>query len=254
LNFKKERNTTFNNMSLKGKNILITGASRRIGRMLALTIAQQQATVLVHHGNSPSEAEETATAVRELGGQAQIIQADLRDPEQTGTIMEKALQFGPLYALVNNAAIFEAFNLETTDLETWERHLRINLTAPFVLSQAFAKQAPPPLNGKIINILDWRALRPQADHLPYTISKAGLLALTKSLAIALAPRIQVNGLALGAILPPSDGTFSDTILSHIPAGRWAKPDELGQAFLFLLEAPDYLTGEILHLDGGRHLI
>jgi len=132
--------------------------------------------------------------------------------------------------------------------------MAINLTAPFLLCQAFARQVPQGEEGRIINILDWRALRPAADHLPYTISKAALAALTQSLAVALAPGITVNGLALGAILPPSDGEATANLLSSVPAGRWARLDELSQALVILLTGPAYVTGEIIHLDGGRHLV
>ncbi len=132
--------------------------------------------------------------------------------------------------------------------------MRVNLTAPFLLSQAFARSLPQDAAGRIVNLLDWRALRPAADHLPYTISKAALAALTQSLAAALAPRVTVNGLALGAILPPSDGAAVNTILEKVPARRWAELDEVAQALLFLLDGPAYLTGDILYIDGGRHLV
>jgi pteridine reductase len=108
-------------------------------------------------------------------------------------------------------------------------------------------------SGRILNILDWRALRPGKDHLPYTISKAGLAALTQSLAQAFAPHISVNGLALGAVLPPTDGSDTSWVEQVVPAGRWASLDEVNEALLFLLTGPDYITGEILHLDGGRHV-
>jgi NAD(P)-dependent dehydrogenase (short-subunit alcohol dehydrogenase family) len=159
-----------------------------------------------------------------------------------------------LYALVNSSAIFEPLDLAATSLEDWDRHLRINLTAPFLLSKSFAESTGTEEHGRIVNILDWRALRPSSDHFPYTISKAALAALTHSLAVALAPNITVNGLALGAILPPSDGAATDKILEHVPAGRWADLDEVGKSLLFLLNGPSYITGEIIHLDGGRHLI
>jgi NAD(P)-dependent dehydrogenase (short-subunit alcohol dehydrogenase family) len=105
-----------------------------------------------------------------------------------------------------------------------------------------------------VNILDWRALRPGGSHLPYTISKAGLAALTSYLAIALAPNVTVNGLAFGAILPPSSGEPPPDLIRRVPAGRWAELFEVGEALLFLLDGPAYITGEILHLDGGRHLV
>jgi pteridine reductase len=130
----------------------------------------------------------------------------------------------------------------------------INLTAPFLLSQAFASALPPRESGRIINLLDWRALRPGLDHLPYSISKSALAALTYSLAAALAPRITVNGLALGAVLPPSDGSIDPNILDKVPSGRWADLEEVSQALVFLLNGPAYITGEILHVDGGRHLL
>jgi len=120
------------------------------------------------------------------------------------------------------------------------------------LCQAFAKQAAD--GARIVNILDWRALRPGADHFPYTISKSALAALTKSLAVALAPGITVNGLALGAILPPTNGKVNTEITKFIPAKRWSKENEVEEALLFLLTGPAYITGEILHVDGGRHLV
>jgi Dehydrogenases with different specificities (related to short-chain alcohol dehydrogenases) len=155
---------------------------------------------------------------------------------------------------VNSAAIFEPLSFNETTYEEWERHIAINLTAPFLLSQAFAKQVPENEHGRIVNIVDWRALRPAADHFPYTISKAALAALTQSLAVALAPRITVNGLALGAILPPSDEAANNNIIKNVPAGRWSEAKEVEDALLFLLTGPTYITGEIIHVDGGRHLI
>ncbi len=239
---------------LKSKNILITGAARRIGRALALAVAREGGIVILHYGHSVEEAETARVAIENAGGKAHLIQADLGDPSQAARLVAQAAAFGPLFALVNNAAIFEPLTLSDTSLEAWNRHLTINLTAPFLLSQAFATGLGAEGEGRIVNILDWRALRPGADHLPYVISKAGLAALTRSLAIALAPRVTVNGLALGAILPTSSGENTSGILKKVPAGRWAELDEVSQALIFLLTSPTYITGEILHLDGGRHLI
>lgn len=239
---------------LAGKNVLVTGGVRRVGRVLALAAASRGARLILHHANSPVEAEEVRGEIEARGGQAHIIQADFSEPEQAGSLVSRALEFGPLYALVNNAAIFELLTWGNTSLAAWQRHLDINLTAPFLLSQAFAGSLFPDREGRIVNILDWRALRPGADHFPYTISKAGLAALTRALAAALAPRVTVNGLALGAILPPSTGDLKEDLLENVPARRWAELGEVEEAFLFLLEGPGYITGEILHLDGGRHLI
>jgi NAD(P)-dependent dehydrogenase (short-subunit alcohol dehydrogenase family) len=247
-------------MDLSGKTLLVTGAARRIGRELAFSAARSGADIVLHYGQSKDEAQTAGEEIRSLGREVHLLQADLSDVEDTLRLVEQAAQIHPLYGLVNNASIFEPLGWDETTYSDWQRHLQINLTAPFLLSQAFARQLPQGETGRIVNLLDWRALRPGPDHLPYTISKAGLYALTRSLASALAPDITVNGLALGAILPPIDGIDGidgsdvEKILHNVPAGRWAEVDEVCQAALFLLSGPSYITGEIIYVDGGRHLI
>lgn len=233
--------------------MLITGGARRIGRLLALAAAAAGADVIIHTNNSETLANETQREIQSLGRQAWTITADLSEPDQAAELISAASQFGPIDTLVNNAAIFEPVDFFTTTRESWQHHLDLNLTAPFLLSQAFASQVPADQLGRIINILDWRALRPGRDHFPYTISKAGLAAMTEALAYKLAPKIQVNGLALGAVLPPEDQPEQQNLIRSVPAGRWATPEELQSVFTFLLIAPAYITGEIIHLDGGRHL-
>lgn len=233
---------------------MITGGGVRLGRAMAWSIAHQGGHVLLHYNSSKAPAEELQAEIQKLGGQAHLVQANLASSESIQELIEQLSRYKPLYALINSASIFAPVELASTTLEAWEEHFRVNLTAPFLLCQAFPSLIEPGGTGRIINILDWRALRPVGDHLPYTISKAGLTALTQSLAVDLAPRITVNGLAFGAILPPSDGGDTDGILEHVPAGRWAHLEEVGEALLFLLEGPEYITGEIIHLDGGRHLI
>ncbi len=248
---------------LNGKLILVTGAARRVGKILSIACARAGADVIVHYGNSQFEADETKKEIASLGRKAWTVQADLSQADEVANLISRANEIGTLYALVNNAAIFEPLTMQETKPSDWERHLAINLTAPFLLSQAFANQLSSPalaalsntsVIGRIVNILDWRALRPGADHFPYTISKAALAAMTKSLAVSLAPNILVNGLALGAILPPADKPASEGFLKNIPAGRWSKPEELEEALILLLTGPNYITGEIIHLDGGRHLV
>ena len=173
---------------------------------------------------------------------------------KTVLITGSGIRLSRVMALENSAAIFQPLELATTSLEDWEQHFRVNLTAPFLLSQSFASLIGKVQHARIDNVLDWRALRPGSYHFPYTISKAALVALTRSLAVALATNITVNGLAFGAILPPSDGAATDKILADVTAGRWADLDEVGDALLFLLDGPTHITGEVLHLDGGRHLI
>ena len=239
---------------LDGKTVLVTGAARRIGRSLALTVAHAGANVILHHGHSPKLAAQTQTEIKALGREAYIIQSDLNDLNHSSELIYRANAYGPIFALINNAAIFDPLSMMETSLEDWLRHMNTNLTSPFLLCQAFAKELPAEEKGKIINILDWRALRPGADHFPYTVTKSALASMTKSMAIQLAPRIQVNGLALGAILPPADQNVDKGIVAKIPAQRWATLEEVGQALLFLLSGPEYITGDIIYIDGGRHLI
>ena len=237
---------------LNGKTILITGAARRVGRIFALACGRAGANVIIHHGHSPTDAESLRDEIASFGPQAWVLTSDLSQPESASNLIERASEFSPLYGLVNNAAIFESLTLHDTTLDDWNRHLAINLTAPFLLCQAFAKHAK---EGRIVNILDWRALRPGADHFPYTITKSALAGMTKSMGVALAPNIAVNGLALGAILPPADNpSASEKIIESVPAQRWSEAKEVEDALLFLLSGPTYITGEIIHLDGGRHLI
>jgi len=245
----------FFNMShepLKNRSVLITGAARRIGRIFALACARAGANIVIHHGHSDEDAEMLRDEIKGLGLQAWIFKADLNDSLQAQNLVAQIGNFTPLHGLVNSAAIFEPLSLEQTTLEDWQKHISVNLTAPFLLSQAFAGQVQD--GGRIVNILDWRALRPGADHFPYTISKASLAAMTKSLAVALAPDIPVNGLALGAVLPPSDGAHNSVILKNVPMKRWAQESEIEEALIFLLTCPSYITGEIIHVDGGRHLV
>lgn len=244
-----------NEKPLNRKTILISGAAKRIGRLFALACARAGADIIIQHGHSEDEAMQVRDEIESFGQRGWILAADFGKPAEVARFISQANELAPLYALVNSAAIFEPLSFNETSYEAWQRHIAINLTAPFLLSQAFAKQVPENGQGRIVNILDWRALRPAADHFPYTISKAALAALTRSMAVALAPRITVNGLALGAILPPADiMSASEKIIESVPAKRWSAAGEVEDALLFLLTGPAYITGEIIHVDGGRHLV
>lgn len=239
---------------LHGHAALVTGGARRLGRAFSEALAGRGAAVAVHYRQSAPDAETLVEGIRQAGGRAVALQADLAQPAQAAALVERAVDaLGEIDLLVNSAAIFEPIGALETDLLDWERHLAVNLTAPFLLSQAFARhRARRP--GAIVNLLDWRALRPGADHFPYTIAKAALASMTRSLAVALAPAIRVNGLALGAILPPPGADEADpALVADVPLARWGRVDEAVHALLFLLAGPDFLTGAIVHLDGGRHL-
>jgi len=240
-------------MSLENKSILITGAARRLGRAIALAVAEQGANVVLHYHTSAKEVEEVACAIRNLNRSAWVIKANLAESNSVQSLIENALSVTPLFALVNNASIFRNLRFEDTSLSDWNEHLQVNLTAPFLLTQKFASAFAVSETGRVVNILDWRALRPGKDHFPYTISKAALAAMTKSTALSLAPKICVNAVALGAILPPENELPNRDLLESVPLKRWATLDEFTRTIIFLLDGPDYITGEVIHLDGGRHL-
>ena len=237
---------------LRGHTALVTGAGRRLGQAFAEAIASEGADLVVHYGGSQDGAEEAVRAAQQHGIRAVAIRADLSDPQQAAGLIGRSLELVPeVDLLVNSAAIFEPVGALEASLEDWQRHFSVNLTSPFLISQAFAK-ARHGAPGAIVNLLDWRALLPAADHFPYSISKAALAAMTRGLAVALAPSVRVNGLALGAILPAGDAASGDPI-AGVPAGRWGTVQEAVEGLLFLLAGPKSMTGEILQLDGGRHL-
>jgi pteridine reductase len=238
---------------LHGHAALITGAGRRLGEAFGRAVAEAGGDVCLHYGTTPAEGL-AAEMARSHGVRAIALKADLANADEASRLVDRAVEaLGAIDLLINSAAVFGSSTLADTDLETWQHHLDVNLTAPFLLSQAFARHRDG-RPGAIVNLLDWRALRPGADHFAYTISKAGLAAMTSSLAQALAPSIRVNGLALGAILPPPGASDADDApAATAPLGRWGTLNETTEALLFLLSGPDFITGEILHLDGGRHL-
>ena len=190
-----------------------------------------------------------------MGGEAIAIQADLRDIAGSKSLIPRAAEhFCQLDILVNSAAIFKPGDLADTTEAIWDEHMAINLKAPFFLSQAFAAHVGRERPAHIVNIADWRATRPSAHYLAYTLTKAALIAMTQSLALALAPNIQVNAIAPGAILPPpgQDQAYLDQLAQKIPARRTGSPDDVAKALLFLLDS-DFVTGDVIPVTGGEHL-
>jgi len=240
-------------MDFSGKTYLITGSARRIGREIALALASHGANIVIHHSHSALQANEVAGLIHDMGRKAWIVESDLSIPQNADQLISKAWQHAPLDGIVNNAAVFHQEEWFDTSIEIWQETLAINLTAPFLLSKAFANTLSEMDQGVILNMLDWRSTRPGEDHFAYTISKAALGSLTRSLAQSFAPRIPVNALALGAVLPPAGEPADADIEKKIPLHRWARIEELTRAAMFLLSAPPELTGEMIYLDGGRHL-
>lgn len=239
---------------LEGETILVTGAARRLGRSMSQAIAQAGGNVIIHYNSSRSEAESLAESIRAVGSKAWLVRADLSSEKDILRLCGEAFSLTSVTGLINNASIFQNSSFSETTLTAWQQHLQLNLTAPFLMSQAFANALRSASKGKIINMLDWRSLRPGADHFAYTVSKAALASMTKSLALSLAPLIAVNAVALGAILPPENESQDTKILGKVPLKRWAHLDELQNVIIYLLQFPASLTGQVIHLDGGRHLI
>lgn len=243
-------------MILQGKAAIVTGGAVRLGRAISLALAEAGAAVCVHYGHSARDADEVAAFIVSRGGQATVVQADLQEPGAAAeTIAAHAVgQFGRADILVNSAAIFEPGSLDSTTDEHWDRHFAINLKAPFFLSQSFVRRLAPSQEAQIVNIVDWRALRPKPDHLAYTLTKSGLVTMTRILAQELAPTVRVNAIAPGAILPPPDmdRTTFDQLAGRIPLRRTGHPRDVVEALLFLLHC-DFLTGEVLHVTGGEQL-
>ena len=181
-------------MAGQTKTVLITGAAKRLGQAIALALADAGWSVAVHYGASSAEAEATAAAVHAKGVRAAAVKADLAKENETQALLAKAREaLGPITALVNNASIFQNDSIESMTRASWDTHIEINLRAPLVLAQNFARELPPNSEGAIVNLLDQRLFKPTPQFLSYSASKAGLHWLTVTLAQALAPRIRVNG-------------------------------------------------------------
>ena len=243
-------------MDLREKTVVVTGGAVRLGKTLALAVAGAGGNVVVHYGRSQAEAEQAVDEIRSLSASAVSVQADLLEPaaaaERIFDVCQK--EFGPADVLVNSAAIFESGTLAATTADDWDRHFSINLKAPFLLCRAFAERLPQEKRGHIVNIADWRGTRPLPGHFAYTLTKSGLVSMTKLLAQELAPQVQVNAIAPGAILPPpgAEADYLRRLQEQIPLRRTGSPGDVAEALLFLLGS-DFVTGEILHVAGGEQL-
>lgn len=236
-------------------NALVTGAGRRIGRAIAGSLASDGWTVGIHCRNSVDEAEAARAEIVRRGGNAYVVVADISDEGEGRRLLELAAEeAGPVTCLVNNASVFERDDVPTVTRESWDLHMDANLRAPFFLAQTMAANLPPRLEGNVVNILDQRVINMTPGFVSYTVSKAGLWALTRSMALTLAPRIRVNAVAPGPTLPSprqSAAQFRRQTL-RTPLGRGATPEEIADGVRFVLSAPS-MTGQIIALDGGQHL-
>jgi NAD(P)-dependent dehydrogenase (short-subunit alcohol dehydrogenase family) len=238
-------------MSATPKTVLITGAAKRLGRALALDAAKHGWNIVIHYNASENDAQQTADDVRAFGVHATTVKADLAREDEVMGLVAKA---GPLTALINNASIFEFDDWQSASRESWDRHMEINLRAPFVLSQTFAKQIDKGANGVIVNIIDQRVLKPTPQFMSYSLSRAGLHWLTSTLAQALAPRVRVNAVAPGPSFigaRQSQENYGKQRAATI-LERGAEIEDLVGATRYLLDATS-VTGEMITVDGGQHL-
>ena len=237
------------------KSALITGAGRRIGRAIALDLAKAGWKVAVHYNRSGDEAAEVAKEITDAGGKAVTVQADLETEDAAARLIGLAGdEIGPLGCLINNASVFEKDTPQTATKESWERHMQVNLRAPFQLTQAFAEQLPDNSFGNVINLIDQRVWNVTPHFTSYTVSKVALWGLTQTLALALAPKIRINAIGPGPTLPGIHQTEQqfERQWSMLPLSRPVMPEEICRAVRFILDAPS-ITGQMIVLDGGEHL-
>ncbi|MBT4769486.1 MAG: SDR family oxidoreductase [Rhodospirillaceae bacterium] len=237
------------------KAVLITGASQRIGRAIALDFAERGWAVAIHYNRAEKAAQTLAAQIESDGGKAVALGADLTQDGQAEGLIPRAIEvLGPLGCLVNNASCFEEDTPATATRESWAVHMETNLHAPFILSRVFADQLAKPYSGNIINLIDQRVWNLTPYFTSYTVSKSGLWTLTQTLAMALAPRIRVNAIGPGPTFPSerqSQKQF-DRQWQGTPLKRGTTVEEICEALHFLLATPS-LTGQMLALDGGQHL-
>ncbi len=237
------------------KAALVTGGGKRLGRAIALALAEAGYAVAIHYNGSAEEAAATAVDVGAFGVKSMTLKADLSDEAAVRALVPAATEaLGPIGVLINNASTFERDEWDDATRESWDLHIEPNLRAPFVLMQDFARALPADAEGLVVNMLDERVWSLTPHFVSYTVSKMGLWGLTQSMALALAPRIRVNGIGPGPALPNSRQTQEqfDRQARSVPLQRGPALGEIGRAVLAMLELRS-MTGQMIALDGGQHL-
>ena len=241
-------------MELDGRVALVTGAGTRVGRGIALALGKAGMRVGVHYSGSQKEARQTAEEIVAAGSDAVTLPGDLTDPATAPRLIEHAVKvFGELDVLVNSAAVMLRTPVGEVLVEDWDAMFALNLRAPFFLCQSAARVMGE-RGGAIVNIADLAAFETWRGYIPHSITKAGIVQMTRGLAHALAPKIRVNAVAPGLVLLPDGWTQeqADKLIATTPLGRLGSPEDVAQAVLYLLGA-DYVTGETIIVDGGRHV-
>jgi NAD(P)-dependent dehydrogenase (short-subunit alcohol dehydrogenase family) len=234
---------------------LVTGGAKRIGRAVVLDLARRGWAVAIHHRSSDAEAAALVAEIAGAGGRATALRADLCEEEAVETLVPAAAAaLGPVTCLVNNASLFERDEALTATKASWDRHMSANLRAPFQLVQAMARGLPDGATGCVVNLLDQRVWNLTPHFTTYTLSKAGLWTLTRTLAMALAPRIRVNGIGPGPTMRnerQTEAHFREQ-WENVPLARPTSPEDVCAAVRFILDTPS-MTGQMIALDGGEHL-
>jgi NAD(P)-dependent dehydrogenase (short-subunit alcohol dehydrogenase family) len=234
---------------------LVTGAGRRIGAAIARDLARHGWAVAIHYRGSHAEAEAVAQGIAAAGGRAATLACDLSREAESRELVPRAVEaLGPLACLINNASVFEMDKIDTATRESWDHHIEVNLRAPLVLSQAFARQLPEGAEGNIINLLDQRVWKLTPYFVSYTVAKSALWTLTQTMALGLAPQIRVNGIGPGPTLPSERQTEEQFRHQQaaVPLKRGPSLDEIAATVRFILASPS-MTGQMIALDGGEHL-
>ena len=242
-------------MELRGRIGIVTGGGVRVGRAIALGLARSGVDVFIHYNRSAEPAERTAAEARELGVRAAVGSVDLSDPTKASELIELAEQsLGTPSILVNSASGFPSDTIADVTVDAWMETLDLTLASPVFATQAFANALPEDSSGAVVNITDVRTQTPYREHFSYVVAKGGIDTFTKAAALQLAPRIRVNAVALGVILPPphEDDNYAVRLAADLPLARVGGTEPVAAAVLSLLEN-DFVTGEILRVDGGGHL-
>jgi NAD(P)-dependent dehydrogenase (short-subunit alcohol dehydrogenase family) len=241
-------------MDLQGKVAFVTGGAKRVGKAVALALAGKGCHVAICYRTSKTQARDTVSEIQNFGVKAIGVKGDLsKASDIRRMVKEIESRLGPVDILVNNASIFEKTPWPEVQEKAWDRHMVINLKAPFLLSRELAPGMVRRGRGKIVNLADSAVERPFKNYLPYLVSKAGLICMTKALAKELAPAVQVNAVTPGPVLLPVDMSESErqNIIRSTPLRRIGSPQDVAAAVLFLVEGTDFATGTVLGLDGGR---
>ncbi|WP_137132904.1 SDR family oxidoreductase [Rhizobium sp. FY34] len=237
------------------RNVLVTGAARRMGGTIAADLARQGFRVAMHADQSIAEAERLASLLRDEGHVAVALQADLLDLDATSQLVDRAAaELGPLTGLINNASIFRHDTADAFDADVFEAHFAIHVRAPSILSAALFRQLPDEVDGLIVNIIDQRVWKLTPHFYSYTLSKAALWTATQTLAQAYAPRVRVNAIGPGPSFksPRQAQEDFDKQVAAVPLRRGPEPSEFGRTIRFLFDTPS-ITGQMIALDGGQHL-